>query len=337
MIKKSLRLILITIFLFTTALTGVMAAPEAIEKKTIELKTDTILINQLGTAGAATANTHYSVEYIDPDAEDAKETIKMYSFSHQKKLGTEAILKVDISSIKYASDFSLKFSFYTGTNKNNRIKVFCADYTKGENMVSDLTVGSSKEVDTKPLVCTVSNNDVVYTFQKTTDSVERVDVVLSVKDSSVLEEHLSNAVNNGEASVYFLVRGEIISGGDALSNSGSYFTLYTSASVDKAPSVTATGSDITSEVVKTESGYTYKVGNLKGYTDNVIVFVTAYDADDTLIKIATSGAAAITEENDAVDVDIAYTDAATLKAYIWKVGTLEPVTYTETISLAEVR
>lgn len=334
--KKLLRLILMTIFLLTTVSAAVMAAPEAIEKKTIELKTDTILINQLGTAGAATANTHYSVEYIDPDAEDAKETIKMYSFSHQKKLGAEAILKVDISSIKYATDFNLKFSFYTGTNKNNRIRVFCADYTKGENLLSDLTVGSSKEVDTKPLICTVSNNDVVYTFQKTTDSVERVDVVLSVKDSSVLEEHLCNAVENGEAAVYFLVRGEIISGGDALSNSGSYFTLYTSASVDKAPSVTATGSDITSEVVKTESGYTYKVGNLKGYTDNVIVFVTAYDSRDKLIKIVTSGGIAVST-NNTVDIDIACAEVSSLKAYVLKAGTLEPVTYTETISLAEVR
>lgn len=341
--KKSLLLILNMALTLTVFGTAVMAAPEAIEKRTFDLKADTIFVWQIGTPGANKKVASHTVEYIDPQAENAAESNKMYPITHYTKLGGDAILKVDISSVKYASDFSLKFSFITGYNKSNCIRVYCADYEDGENLISDLTPGNTKSVTDRPTICTSLSDKVVYEFKKTADSVERVDVELSIKDSSsvnpkkygdTLESHINNAIKNGEDSVYFLVRGVILGSGDQWSDDGSYFLLYNSTSASKAPALTVTGSTVSSEIVKTETGYTYKVGNLKNYTDNAIVVVAAYDANDTLIKIATSGEVTVTED-DAVDVDLACANATSFKAYIWKAGTLEPVTYIETISLAE--
>ena len=325
---------------------AVMAAPEPIKKKTFDLKADTIFVWQQGKAASSSADksvTSYTVEYIDSQAENADDANRMFPLTHRKKLGGNAILKVDISSLKYASDFSLRFSFITGDNKYNCIRVYRASYKNGEKLISDLTAGNTKSVTTIPNICSASFDDMLYEFQKTTDAVERIDAELSAKDSSSvnplkygdrLEEHINNAIKNGEDSVYFLVRGEILSSGNQWTDDGSYCMLYNSTSQSKAPALTVTGSTISSEIIKTETGYTYKVSGLKKYSDNVIVVVTAYDTNDTLIKIATSGEVSIPED-DTVSVDIACANPTTLKAYIWKAKTLEPITYIETISLAE--
>lgn len=348
--KKGIASIVALVFIITSSVV-VTAHPEPIKEKTFDLKADTIFVWQQGKAASSSADksvTSYTIEYIDSQAENADEIYKMYPTTHSKRLGGNAILKVDISSIKYASDFSLKFSFITGDNKYNCIRVYRASYKDGEKLISGLTAGNTKSVATSPNICSAPSSNIIYEFQKTTDAVERADVELSVKDSSSvnplkygdrLEEHINNAIKNGEDSVYFLVRGEILpsdSPRNQWTDDGSYCMLYNSTSPSKAPTLTVTGSAISSEIVKTETGYTYKVSGLKNYTDNAIVAVTAYDGNDTLIKIATSGEVTVTE-GDTVSVDIACASPTNFKAYIWKAETLEPITYIETISLTETK
>lgn len=340
--KRNMAVVLALILIVLNN-TAIMAHPEAIEKKTIALKADALLVNQVGTAGSSTAEkavTSYTVEYINP--ENATETNKMFPTNHYTKLGTDVIWRVDIGSVKNAADFRLKFSFATGTVSNNYIRIYCADYDSGEKLISDLSPGDSKSVTEMPDVCTSYNSKLIYEYKHTSTTVVKSDVELSVDDSSkvnpkkdgnILEEHINTAIENGEDAVYFLVRGVVSSSGDEDTKAGSYCMLYNSASEEKAPILTLTGSDILSEVIKTEAGHTYKVHNIKEYVASAIVFVAVYDTDETLIKVATSGEVAVTEENDAIDVSIACADAVSFKAYTWKTRTLEPVTYTETIDL----
>ena len=330
--RKLLTACLIAVLVMSVFNIGVTAAPKPIKKEAVELKIDTIFVKEVGTAGNSDKKKtvkSYKIEYVNPDAGDSSGCTKIYPPGHYWKLGGYMILKADISSVKNASEFNLKFSFDTGSNIENSVFVYWAYYSDGQALVDGLTPGSSKNVTVKPDICTALGDNTVYQFDKTVASVESVDAEISTADSAVLKKHMDDAISKGEDSVYFLVRGVIGSAGSK--SEDSYFKYYNSASADKAPTLSVTVSAVSSAVTETETGYTVSVSGLQNYSEKVLLAVTAFDSGDSLVQTSVSGYTSVTDIP--IDIDVPCKNAAKLKLYIWHAGTLEPVTYPETIIL----
>ncbi len=198
--------------------------------------------------------------------------------------------------------------------------MYCADYEAGKSLFTSLNPGDVKTNVVKPAVHNTDTDMRIYKY--TTESRKDMKIELSAGNYQLLKEYVGNAVKSGKDSVYFLTA---VTGGD-------YFYLYNSASSDKAPSLTVTGSAISSQTVKTETGYTYEVSGLEAYAESVMLIVAAYDFGDTFINAATSGSV-ITAKGKTADAFIACPGAAKLMAYILKADTLEPLTYVEDVFL----
>lgn len=320
--RKFLAACLIAILIMSLIAPCVFAAPEVIKKDTIDLKADTFIVWEC-------KNGSYGIEYINSGAGDSYGCTKIFPSNHSSRLGGYAILKVGITSVKNAAECNLKFSFDTGDNIDHSVMVYCANYSDGEKLIADLTPDNFKNVSNRPYICSGLPEKTIYQVDKTVSSVENVNVEISTAESTVLKNHINTAINNGEGSVYFLISGK--AGASGINSDGSYFQLYNSASADKAPTLSVTGSAVSSEVELSETGYTVKVAGLESYTDNALVVVTAFDSEDSLIQTSASGQAAANDTS--VDVDVPCKDASKMKLYIWKAGTLEPITYPETIFL----
>ena len=315
--RKILAIILAAAMMLSLSAVYASAHPKAIREKTFELKTDTIFVKESTLAGSS-----YTVEYTNPQT-STDDAYKMYILSSSDKPGGFAVLRVDISSVKQASDFALNFSFTTSTTKNSALSVYCADYEAGKSLFSSLNPGDVKTNVGKPAVHNTATDMRIYKY--TTESKKDVEIELSARDFSLLKEHVESAIKSGNDSVYFLVA----------VTSGDYFYLYNSASADKAPSLTVTGSSISSEVEKTEDGYIYKVGGLADYADCATVVIAAYGSGNGLINIATSGSVT-TAKTETVEACIACNGAERLMAYVLCANTLEPLTYPEEIVLADI-
>ena len=125
--RKLLTACLIAVLVMSVFNIGVTAAPKPIKKETVELKIDTIFVKEVGTAGNSDKKKtvkSYKIEYVNPDAGDSSGCTKIYPPGHYWKLGGYMILKADISSVKNASEFNLKFSFDTGSNIENSVFVY---------------------------------------------------------------------------------------------------------------------------------------------------------------------------------------------------------------------
>ena len=327
--RKILAMLLATTVILSLSALLALAHPKAIEEKTFELQADTIFVKETTTVGES-----YTVEYTNPQQSD-DDVYSIYPFEHPRESGGFAVLRVDVSSVKQASDFALNFSFITRGVKNDVFSIYCADYETGKSLFESLTPGTTQTVTLRPAVYlkSIISENLIYKFTTKNTYAENLDVVLSCNDSStsnpyiygsVLKEHIEAAINGGEDSVYFVVK---VTG-------SKFFYLYNSASNDKAPSLTVTGSTISSEVVKNEDGYTYKVGGLNNYADRVVAIVAACDSKDNIISVATSTMAETTP-GDTVDTEIACPGAAKLMAYILKAGTLVPLTYVENVLLGD--
>ena len=312
--RKTLAIILTAAVILSLTGTMVSAHPKAIAEKTFELKVETIFVRESSVAG-----TSYTIEYTNPQT-SSDDVYKIYPLTHSEQKGGFAVLKADVSSIKQASDFTLKLSFATSSTKNSVLGIYCADYEAGESLFTSLKPGEIKTNVTKPDVYNTASDTMIYKY--TTEAKSNVEATLSGNDYLILKNHVADAIKNGSDAVYFLVA----------VTKGDYFYLYNSLSGDNAPSLTVKGSSISSEIVSTEDGYIYKVGGLDAYADSVMVVVAAYDGTDTLIKVATSPITATAAEKT-VDVCIACLGADSLKAYILNANTLEPLTYMETQGL----
>ncbi|MBR2883753.1 MAG: hypothetical protein IKB93_03080 [Clostridia bacterium] len=294
-----------------------------IKKKTIDLKTDTIIVKETGTASANAATNTYTITHITSGGTVGNETYNMYSSFHQKKLATSAVLKVDISDVRYASDFSLNFTFDAGTCVGNCLKVYYVPYKNGEALMDTLSSNATVTGASMPQAIVVYADRLVYEY-KNTDGINKEVIEEVSAETDLLKEHLDTAINNEENSIYLLISCDTPV--DEQENANAYFKLYTSCSAEKAPLFSVEEVSLTSEVVKTESGYTYKVGNLDAYSENAMIIVAVYNSKDEFVMAATT-----TKGEDIVD--IVCDDAASIRAYIWESGTLEPVTYVEKIDL----
>lgn len=135
---------------------------------------------------------------------------------------------------------------------------------------------------------------------------------------------MSTAITKGEKALYLIVSCETPTALE--DNTKAYFKVYTSLSSDNAPSFSVEAGTITSELVKTEKGYKYKVNNLNAYTENAMIFVAVYNSKDEFVMAAT----AKTGEDT---VNIVCDDVSSIRAYIWEAWTLKPITYVEKIDL----
>jgi len=246
----------------------------------------------------------------------------MYSSFHQKKLATSAVLKVDISNVKSVSDFDLNFTFATGTCIGNCLKVCYVPYKNGEALMDTLSSNATVTGAAMPQAIAIYPDRLVYEY-KNTDGINKEVIGEVSAETDLLKEHLDTAINNGEDSVYLLISCDTPV--DKQGSTDAYFKVYTTCS-DKAPSFSVGVAPITSKVVKTENGYTYKEENLNAYTENAMIIVAVYNSKDEFVMAATA-------TNGEDIVDIGCDDASSIRAYIWEAGTLKPVTYVEKIDL----
>ena len=330
--------VLLLIFIIIQSGTAVVAHPEAIKKKTVDLTTDTIIVAEKSIDGSS----GYTITNITSVGTTGNASYSMYNMLNSKHKGTSTVLKVNISSVKYASDFNLKFSFKSGGCVGNCLRAYCISYKDGEELVETLAGENIATVTQKPNAITMSGQNLIYEYQYTAADYSVINAELSVKDSSVenpkkyssvLEKHISDAIKNGQDSVYFLIACVTSTSYDN-TNTDARILIYTPRSEEEQkPSASIEASTLFSEVIKTENGYTYNVENLKEYSQNAMLFIAAYDGEGNLIKVATSGEVTATESNG---VDIECEEAASLKAYIWEGRALMPITYIETIALGEI-
>ena len=132
--RKVNAFVLLLIFIIIQSGTAVVAHPEAIEKKTVELSTDTIIVAEKSVDGSS----GYTITNIASDGTTGSVSYSMYNMLNSKNKGTSAVLKVDISSVKYASDFNLRFSFKSGGCVGNCLRAYCISYKFGEELVAAL-------------------------------------------------------------------------------------------------------------------------------------------------------------------------------------------------------
>ena len=320
--KRNMAVVLALILIVLNN-TAVMAHPEVIEKKIFGLNVETIIVQEKGTASASATTNTYTITHITAEGSVGNETYNMYSSFHQKKLATSAVLKVDISDVKSVSDFDLNFTFATGTCIGNCLKVYYVPYKNGEALMDTLSSNATVTGAAMPQAIAIYSTRLVYEY-KNTDGINKEVIGEVSAETDLLKEHLDTAINNEENSIYLLISCDTPV--DEQENANAYFKLYTSCSAEKAPSFSVEEASLTSEVVKTENGYTYKVGNLDAYSENAMIIVAVYNSKDEFVMAATA-------TNGEDMVDIGCDDASSIRAYIWEAGTLEPVTYVEKIDL----
>ena len=320
--KRKITLLL-TLLLTMQFSTLVMAHPVPIEKKSIDLKTETIIIQEKGKASLSPSENTYNITRITSDGTEGNEVYNISALSNTKKLAVSAVLKVDISDVKSVADFNLKFTFSTGTCVGNSLQVHYVTYNSGEALMNTLSTQSSVTGAAMPNAISTSSNRLIYEY-KNTDGVDKEIVGTISSEVDLLKEHLNRVINNGEDSVYLLISCETPY--DKQESATAYFKVYTSRSTDKEPSFSIGAMPITSGVIKAENGYTYKVSNLNTYTENAMIIVAIYNSKGEVVKAAISTKGEYT-------VDIICGDASSIRSYIWEAGTLKPITYVEIIDL----
>ncbi len=117
--KKILAIVVATAVILSISAVSAIAHPKAIEEKTFSLKADTIFVKESTLAGSS-----YSVEYTNPQP-STDDVYKMYILSSDEKPGGFAVLRVDISSVKQVSDFTLNFSYHKLRKRLGTWSVLC--------------------------------------------------------------------------------------------------------------------------------------------------------------------------------------------------------------------
>ncbi len=331
--KRKIKFLILTLLFTIHCYTTAMAHPEVIEKKFIDLKTETIIIQEKGKANASPSENTYNITHITADGTNGIAAYNMYSRFNSKMLATSAVLKVDISEVESVSDFNLKFTFSTGTCAGNSLQVHYVTYKNGEDLMNTLSSQSNVTSATMPQAIVTSSSRLIYEYQNTEGIDKEIVGELSAKDASeenpkkyasLLEEHLSTAITKGEKALYLIISCETPTALE--DNTKAYFKVYTSLSTDKAPSFSVGAAPITSEIFETEKGYKYKVNNLNAYTENAMIIVAVYNSKDEFVMAAT------TKTGEDI-VNIVCDDVSSIRAYIWEAWTLKPITYVEKIDL----